>query len=96
MTGAEGIDHTPAVDYEYIDDVKPSLPSLDMFVNSINDYSRTPHPFEMSTYEVPVQSTMSKVCTHYTNSLFVFDGKENIDPILFGKAQTLFFNSTSV
>ena len=78
---AEGADHTPA-DYEDIDDTKPTIPPSDVFVNSINDYSRTPHPFEMSTYEVPVQSTMSKVCTlHIQNSLSIFDTK-NVHQVL--------------
>ena len=58
---AEGADYSQPADYEDIDDTKPTLPPADMFANSINDYSRTPHPFEMSTYEVPMQTTMSKV-----------------------------------
>ena len=58
---ADDIDHTPAADYEDIDNKKPTLPPSDMFLNSINDYSKTPHPIEMSAYETPVQ-TLTKVC----------------------------------
>ena len=59
---AVGADHT-LTDYEDIDDSKSTIPPSDMFnfVESINDYSRTPLPIEMGTYEVPVQ-TLAKVC----------------------------------
>ena len=57
----EGTDHTPA-DYEDIDNAKPIVPPPNIvFTNLMHDYSRSPHPFEMSNYEVPMQSTMSKV-----------------------------------
>jgi hypothetical protein len=66
-----GTNHT-LTDYEDIDEAKPVVQPHDtMFENSMHDYSRTPHPFEMSNYEVPLQSTMSKVCVHYTNSLSI-------------------------
>ena len=67
--GAADIDHAPT-DYEDIDDTKPAHPPppSDMFIDSINDYSRTPGPVEMgaSTYETPVQ-TLTKVCTLHSS-----------------------------
>ena len=51
----------PTVDYDDIDDKKPTLPSSDVFINPINDYSRTPHPSEMGYYS-PTQ-VFPKVCT---------------------------------
>ena len=66
-------DHMPHGDYEDIDESKVIVPPHNIvFEHSVHDYSRTPQPFEMSNYEQPVQSTMSKVCVHYTNSLFIF------------------------
>ncbi len=62
--------HTPATDYEYIDDTKPTLPPSDMFVNSMHDYSRTPDP---STYEVPLQTTMPKVSALHKLKFFRID-----------------------
>ena len=58
---AEGAGYSQPADYEDIDSTKPTLPPADMFANSINDYSRSLQPFEMSAYEVPVQTTISKV-----------------------------------
>ncbi len=58
MAGAT--DH-PTTDYEDID-AKPTLPPSDVFVNPINDYSDTPPPIEMNTYEAPVEP-LPKVCT---------------------------------
>ena len=72
MYDTEDTDHTPA-DYMYedIDNAKPIVPPPDiMFANSRHDYSRSPHPFEMINYEVPMQSTMSKVCA--LHKLFFF------------------------
>ena len=81
----EGTDHTPA-DYEDIDNAKPIVPPPDiMFANSMHDYSRSSHPFEMINYEVPMPDTMSKVCA--LHKLFsIFDTK-NVDPVLIRKAQ---------
>ena len=51
-------DHAPT-DYEDID-TKPNIPSFDMPESSGHDYSKTPHPLEMSCYEIPV-ATLTKV-----------------------------------
>ena len=59
-----GTDHMPQGDYEYIDEGKPIIPPQDfIFSNPNHDYSmpRMPQSFEMTNYELPVQSTMSKV-----------------------------------
>ena len=51
-------DHSPT-DYEDIDN-KPNVLSFDMLDGSGHDYSKTPHPLEMSCYEIPV-ATLTKV-----------------------------------
>ena len=78
VCNTNGTDHMPQSDYEYIDEGKPIVPPQDfVFTNSKHDYSkaRTPQSFEMTNYELPVQSTMSKVCMHY--SLSNYRGNSN-------------------
>lgn len=72
VSSTNGSDHTLQGDYEDIDEGKPIIPPQDFaFSNPNHDYSmpRMPQSFEMTNYELPVQSTMSKVYriyVHYT------------------------------
>ena len=73
VSNTNSADHTPQGDYEDIDESKIIVPPHNIvFENSIHDYSRTPQPLEMSNYELPVQSTMSKVYPSTTQTVYLF------------------------
>ena len=74
MSNTNSADHTHQGDYEYIDEGKPIIPPQDfIFSNPNHDYSkpRMPQSFEMTNYELPVQSTMSKVYIRALHMLLV-------------------------
>lgn len=78
LINTNGAAYMPQGDYEDIDEGKPIVPPQDfIFSNSKHDYSkpRMPQSFEMINYELPVQSTMSKVCVHYTVFLIIRRGE---------------------
>ena len=85
VSNTNSADHMPQGDYEDIDESKTVVPPHNIvFENSMHDYSRTPQPFEMSNYELPVQSTMSKVYIRPLHKQFIDDKKWTV---IIGEAQ---------